>query len=56
MDDKKTYNVEQKMFNSLQTQKNEEGEYCGKSYRSMKELSGKGFIEFVDGASLNFLC
>ena len=53
---KNPYEVEQKIFNSLQMQKNEEGEYHGKSYRSIKELNGKAFIEFVDGASLNFFC
>ena len=53
---KNPYEVEQKIFNSLQMQKNEEGEYYGKSYRSIKELNGKSFIEFVDGASLNFFC
>ena len=53
---KNPYEVEQKIFNSLQMQKNEEGEYHGKSYRSIKELNGKPFIEFVDGASLNFFC
>ena len=53
---KNPYKVEQKIFNSLQMQKNEEGEYYGKSYRSVKELNGKAFIEFVDGASLNFFC
>ena len=53
---KNPYKVEQKIFNSLQMQKNEEGEYCGKSYRSIRELNGKAFIEFVDGASLNFFC
>ena len=53
---KNPYEVEQKIFNSLQMQKNENGEYYGKSYRSIKELNGKSFIEFVDGASLNFFC
>ena len=53
---KNPYEVEQKIFNSLQMQKNEKGEYFGKSYRSVKELNGKAFIEFVDGASLNFFC
>ena len=53
---KNPYEVEQKIFSSLQMQKNEEGEYYGKSYRSIKELNGKAFIEFVDGASLNFFC
>ena len=53
---KNPYEVEQKIFSSLQMQKNEEGEYYGKSYRSIKELNGKAFIEFVDGASLKFFC
>ena len=53
---KNPYEVEQKIFSSLQMQKNEKGEYFGKSYRSVKELNGKAFIEFVDGASLNFFC
>ena len=53
---KNPYEVEQKIFSSLQMQKNEEGEYYGKSYRSIKELNGNAFIEFVDGASLNFFC
>ena len=53
---KNPYEVEQKIFSSLQMQKNEEGEYYGRSYRSIKELNGKAFIEFVDGASLNFFC
>jgi len=53
---KNPYEVEQKIFSSLQMQKNEEGEYYGKSYRSIRELNGNGFIEFVDGASLNFFC
>ena len=43
-------------MNQSVLQKNEEGEYHGKSYRSIKELNGKTFIEFVDGASLNFFC
>ena len=53
---KNPYEVEQKIFSSLQMKKNEEGEYYGKSYRSIKELNGKAFIEFVDGAILNFFC
>ena len=53
---KNPYEVEQKIFSSLQMQKNEEGEYYGKSYRSIKELNGKEFMEFVDGASLKFFC
>ena len=53
---KNPYEVEQKIFSSLQMQKNEKGEYYGKSYRSIKELNGKAFIEFVDGESLNFFC
>ena len=53
---KNPYEVEQKIFISLQMQKNEEGEYYGKFYRSIKELNGKAFIKFVDGESLNFFC
>ena len=53
---KNPYKVEQKIFNSLQMQKNKDGEYYGKSYRVIKELNGKSFTEFVNGESLKFFC
>ena len=36
--------------------KNEKDEYYGKSYRTIKQINGKSFTEFVDGASLKFFC
>ena len=53
---KNPYEVEQKIFNSLQMKKNEKDEYYGKSYRTIKQINGKSFTEFVDGASLKFFC
>ena len=56
---KNPYEVEQKIFESLQMQKNEKGEYdssYGKCYRISKFLNGKTFNEFVRGASLKFFC
>ena len=56
---KNPYEVEQKIFESLQMQKNEKGEYdssFGKCYRTSKVFKGKTFNEFVDGASLKFFC
>ena len=56
---KNPYEVEQKIFESLQMQKNEKGEYdssFGKCYRTSKVFNGKTFNEFVDGASLKFFC
>ena len=53
---KNPYKVEQKIFNSLQMQKNDDGEYYGESYRLIKEMNGKSFTEFVNGESLKFFC
>ena len=53
---KNTYKVEQKIFNSLQMQKNDDGENYGESYRLIKEMNGKSFTEFVNGESLKFFC
>ena len=56
---KNPYEVEQKIFKSLEMQKNEKGEYdssSGKCYRTSRVLNGKTFNEFVDGANLKFFC
>ena len=53
---KNPYKVEQKIFSSLQMQKNKNGEYYGKSYRLIKEMNGTSFTEFVNGESLKFFC
>ena len=56
---KNPYEVEQKIFKSLEMQKNDKGEYdssLGKCYRTSKVLNGKTFNEFVDGESLEFFC
>ena len=56
---KNPYEVEQKIFKSLQMQKNKKGEYdssLGKCYRTSRFLKGKTFNEFVEGESLKFFC
>ena len=56
---KNPYEVEQKILESLQMQKNEKGEFdssFGKCYRTSRLFNGRTFNEFVEGASLKFFC
>ena len=56
---KNPFEVEQKIFKSLEMPTNEKGEFdssLGKCYRNSKFINGKRFFEFVDGASLKFFC